>query len=177
MEAETERKVEEMVMDILTKCNMEQTTGFMVRVAASERLGIDLSDSHCKQFVRNIVDSYLISIATVKKPVPEELVNVIHNEPPQELNKVVGVERRKDDSEHVICELSNKRKVTVGDYKGRTLVSIRDFYLKHGKQLPTAKGISLPSDQWSTFKNSVPAIEEAITKLEGRIRSVFNADC
>ncbi|KAL5075933.1 hypothetical protein RYX36_014917, partial [Vicia faba] len=73
------------------------------------------------------------------KPVPEELVNVIHNEPPQELNKVVGVERKNNDSEHIICELSNKKKVTMGFYKGRALVSIREFYLKDEKHHPTAK--------------------------------------
>jgi len=37
-------------------------------------------------------------------------------------------------------------------------------------------GISLPSEQWSIFKKSVPAIEEAIIKMEGRIRWVCNAD-
>ncbi|KAL5082010.1 hypothetical protein RYX36_010431, partial [Vicia faba] len=33
----------------------------------------------------------------------------------------------------------------------------------------TSERISLPFDQWSTFKNIVPATEEAITKFEGRI--------
>ncbi|XP_058740659.1 uncharacterized protein LOC131612934 isoform X2 [Vicia villosa] len=189
MEAETQRKVKDMVLDILTKSNIEETTEFIVRVAASERLGIDLSDSHSKLFVRNIIESYLISIATGDKPpqvssevpppeeppqVSTEAVNVIHNEPPQELNKMVGVKRKNDDSEDVICQLSAKRNVTVRDFKGTTLVSIREFYLKDGKQHPTVKGISLSSEQWSTFKNSVPAIEEAITKLEGRIRSEHN---
>ncbi|CAI8615729.1 unnamed protein product [Vicia faba] len=181
MEAETQRKVEDMVLDILKKCNIEEATEFTVRLAASERLGIDLSDSHSKLFVRNIIESYLISIATDEKPVPEEppqvsteTVNVIHNEPPQELNKVMGVKRKNDDSEDIICQLSTKRNVTVRDFKGMPLVSIREFYLKDGKQHPTAKGIGLPSEQWSTFKNSVPAIEEAITKLEGRIRSGHN---
>ncbi|CAL5195036.1 unnamed protein product [Lathyrus oleraceus] len=181
MDAETGRKVEEMVMDILTKCSMEEATEFAIRLAASERLGIDLSDSHSRRFVRNIIDSYLISIATdVDKPkeppqASAEAVDVIHREPPQESNKVVEVKRKKDGSEHVICQLSTRRKVTVQDFKGTTLVSIREFYLKDGKQQPTTKGISLPPDQWSTFKNSVPAIEEAITKLVGRIRSGHNS--
>ncbi|XP_050916934.1 uncharacterized protein LOC127132104 [Lathyrus oleraceus] len=179
MEDETRRKVEDMVLDILKKSNIEETTEFTVRVAASERLGIDLSDSLSKQFVRTIIESYLISIATDDKPeeppqVSTEAVNVIHNEPPQQCNNVVGVKRKNDDSEHVICQLSTKRNVTVRDFKGTPMVSIREFYLKDGKQKPTTKGISLPSEQWSNFKNSVPAIEEAITKLEGRIRSGHN---
>ncbi|TKY61252.1 RNA polymerase II transcriptional coactivator KELP [Spatholobus suberectus] len=59
-------------------------------------------------------------------------------------------------------------------FKGTTLVSIREFYMKDGKLLPGSKGISLSSEQWSTFKTSVPSIEEAITKMEGRIRSELN---
>lgn len=112
MDAETRRKVEEMVMDILTKCSIEGATELAVRLAASERLGIDLSDLHSRRFVRNIIDSYLISIATdVDKPkeppqASAEAVDVIHREPPQESNKVVEVKRKKDGSEHVICQVS-----------------------------------------------------------------------
>ncbi|XP_058742595.1 RNA polymerase II transcriptional coactivator KELP-like [Vicia villosa] len=163
MNAKTRRKIEEMVMDLLTKAELEKATEFTIRLAASERLGIDLSDSHSRKFVRNIVDSYLISIAKNKK-LPQVSTEAV-NEPP-----VAGVTRKNDDSELVICELSSKRKVTVGDYEGRTMVSIREYYVKDGKQLPTTKGMSLSSQQWSTFKNSVPAIEEAITELEGRLR-------
>ncbi|XP_058728349.1 RNA polymerase II transcriptional coactivator KELP-like [Vicia villosa] len=131
MDAETQCNVEEMVMDLLTKAEFEQATEFTIRLAASERLGIDLSDSHSRQFVRNI-------IATNKKP-PQVSTEAV-KEPPQELNKVAGVKCKNDDSDKVICELSSNRKVTVGDYKGRTLVSIREYFLKDGKQLPTPKG-------------------------------------
>lgn len=31
-------------------------------------------------------------------------------------------------------------------------------------------GISLPTEQWATFKKSVPAIEEAVKKMESKIR-------
>lgn len=40
-------------------------------------------------------------------------------------------------------QLSNKRRVTVQDFRGKTLVSIREYYEKEGKQLPTSKGILL----------------------------------
>ncbi|CAJ2631304.1 unnamed protein product [Trifolium pratense] len=192
MEAETRRKVEDMVLDILQKSDIQETTEFTIRVAASERLGIDLSGPDTKRFVRTIIETYLLSIANAQKSPPQlstevpvtpieppqvsnEPVNVTTpKEPPQELNKVVGVKRKNDDSEKVICQLSTRRNVAVRDFKGMTLVSIREFYNKDGKQLPTAKGISLSSEQWTTFKNCVPAIEEAITKLEGRIRSGIN---
>lgn len=50
------------------------------------------------------------------------------------------------------------------------------WILKLNMSLPVLLflGISLSSEQWSTFKKSVPAIEEAIKKMEGRIRWVFN---
>ncbi|XP_058744770.1 uncharacterized protein LOC131617507 [Vicia villosa] len=147
--ADTHRKVSETVMDILTKCNTEVATEFTVLDAASKRL--DLSDSRCRQFVKNTVHSYLNPIATHKKPVPEELE--IHND---------------DDSEAVICQLSTNSKVTVGNLKGMPLVSIREYDLKEGKLLPTVEGISFTPEQWSTFKNNIPAIEEAIKELERR---------
>jgi len=114
MEAETQRKVEEMVLDILKKSNIDETTEFTIRVAASERLGIDLSGPETKQFVRTIIESYLLSIATdADKPPqqpPQEALNVIPKEveppQPQDFNKVVGVKRKNDDSEDVICQVN-----------------------------------------------------------------------
>ena len=41
-----------------------------------------------------------------------------------------------------MAQLSSKRKVTIQDFRGKTLVSIREFYRKDGKDLPTAKGNS-----------------------------------
>ncbi|PHU28125.1 RNA polymerase II transcriptional coactivator KELP, partial [Capsicum chinense] len=62
--------------------------------------------------------------------------------------------------------LSHKRRVTITDFRGKTLVSIREYYNKDGKELPTAKGISLTAEQWATFKKNIPGIEKAIKKLE-----------
>ncbi|KAJ1414720.1 Transcriptional coactivator p15 [Sesbania bispinosa] len=143
MEAETRRKIEEMVLDILKNSNIEETTELSVRIAASERLGIDLSDPEGKQLVRTVVESYLLTAAAEEKP-PEE----------SQLREVV--KPKKEDSERVICQLSNRRNVVVRDFKGTALVSIREYYHKDGKQLPGPKGIDLSADQWSTFKKSVP---------------------
>lgn len=110
MEAETRRKVEEMVLDILKKSNIDETTEFTIRVAASERLGIDLSGPETKQFVRTIIESYLLSIATdADKPPqepPQETPKEVEPPQPQEFNKVVGVKRKNDDSEDVICQVN-----------------------------------------------------------------------
>ncbi|XP_062021334.1 RNA polymerase II transcriptional coactivator KELP-like [Rosa rugosa] len=39
----------------------------------------------------------------------------------------------------VICRLSHKRKVTVQVFKGKPLVSLKEFFTKEGKELPTSK--------------------------------------
>jgi hypothetical protein len=124
MEAETRRKVEDMVLDILQKSDIQETTEFTIRVAASERLGIDLSGPETKRFVRTIIETYLLSIATAQKSPPQLSTEVpvtpneppqVSNEPvnvtapkeqPQELNKVAGVKRKNDDSDKVICQVN-----------------------------------------------------------------------
>ncbi|KAL9330036.1 hypothetical protein ACSQ67_005039 [Phaseolus vulgaris] len=53
-------------------------------------------------------------------------------------------------------QLSEKRRVTIQDFRGKTLVSIREYYKKDGKDLPTSKGISLTEEQWSAFKKICP---------------------
>ncbi|KAG4929019.1 hypothetical protein JHK85_055505 [Glycine max] len=208
METETRRKVEEMVLDILKKSNIEEATEFTIRVAASERLGIDLSDSPSRHFVRTVVESYLLSVAAneiskdAEKKENEDIA--AKNDDDVKKGDVVAVPKlKRDDPERVICQLSSRRNLAVKHFKGTTLVSIREFYMKDGKLLPGSKEppsdvselfcptsevascsfaalfvrfslpifwISLSSEQWSTFKKSVPAIEEAIKKMEGRIR-------
>eukprot|EP00249_Psilotum_nudum_P008161 c21081_g1_i1 orf=346-942(-) len=64
-----------------------------------------------------------------------------------------------------ICQLSNRRNVSVQDWRGKTLISIREYYEKNGEMLPTSKGISLTVDQWEALKQNVPAIEDAIQKV------------
>ncbi|XP_027350365.1 uncharacterized protein LOC113861618 [Abrus precatorius] len=172
MEAETRRKIEEMVLDILKKSDMGEATEFTVRVAASERLGIDLSDTVSKQFVRTIVDSFLLSLAAEdanKKPLQHSTEP--EDKPLQDFIEPELVKPKKEDFENVICQLSNRRNVIVHNFKGMTLVSIREFYNQYGKQYPGYKGISLSTTQWSIFKKSVPAVEEAIKKMERRLRS------
>ncbi|KAL6131099.1 hypothetical protein ACLB2K_069477 [Fragaria x ananassa] len=162
MEPESCRKIEETVVDILRSTSLDEMSEFKVRAAASERLGIDLSDVERKSFVRGVVESFLISTAEAAAP---------ESEPPG-----VGEEKEaNEDGERFICKLSNKRNVVIHDFRGKTLVSIREFYKKGGKELPSARGISLPAEQWTTFINSVPAIEEAIKKMESKLRSEINS--
>nr|ACG45190.1 RNA polymerase II transcriptional coactivator KELP [Zea mays] len=56
-----------------------------------------------------------------------------------------------DQGDLILCRLSSKRRVTLSEFKGRSLVSIREFYVKDGKEMPSAKGISMTMEQWEAF--------------------------
>jgi len=60
-------------------------------------------------------------------------------------------------------ELSSKRRVTISQFRGRTLVAIREYYEKEGKQLP-GKGISLTVEQYQKFASLVPAINKVVER-------------
>ncbi|CAA2995695.1 RNA polymerase II transcriptional coactivator KELP [Olea europaea subsp. europaea] len=84
----------------------------------------------------------------------------------EEHNKTRGGKEYDDEGGLIICRLSDKRRVTISDFRGKTLISIREYYKRDGKELPTAKGISLTAEQWSSFKKNLPAVEKAIKKME-----------
>ncbi|OIW13587.1 hypothetical protein TanjilG_25686 [Lupinus angustifolius] len=177
MEEELRSKIETTVLEIVKQSNMEDTTEFTIRVAASHRLGIDLSLPERKQLVRTVIESYLVSVAEGMKNntvVPEsneikENSIVVQDSSEMVELKMKKIKKEEEKLERIVCQLSNRRNVSVGNFKGSTLVSIREFYCRDGKQLPGPKGISLSTEQWSAFKKSVPAIEEAIAKMERKM--------
>lgn len=71
-----------------------------------------------------------------------------------------------DNGDIIICKLNSRRNVSIQQFRGNKLISIREYYEKDGKQFPSSKGISLTTDQWTTFKKNIPAIEEAIQQLQ-----------
>ncbi|KAB2003083.1 hypothetical protein ES319_D11G107200v1 [Gossypium barbadense] len=83
MEQETRQKIEETVKDMLSKADMEEMTEFKVRVTASEWLGIDLSDFSHRKFIRELVESFLLSTVEENvdgkqpnsKPVKDQIPN------------------------------------------------------------------------------------------------------
>ncbi|CAN6578886.1 unnamed protein product [Malus baccata var. baccata] len=161
MEAETEQKIEKTVRRILEESNMDEMTEFKIRKQASEELELDLSKPPYRAFVKQVVQSFL------EEQHQKEQEAAQKDENPE----AEGAQEREydDNGDLVICRLSAKRKVTLQEFRGKNLVSIREFYFKDGKELPTAKGISLTEEQWSVFKKNVPAIEKAISKMESRI--------
>ncbi|XP_077232760.1 RNA polymerase II transcriptional coactivator KELP-like [Tasmannia lanceolata] len=154
MEPKIQRKIEKTVMKILKHGNLDEISEVRLRNMAAEKLGVDLSSSEHRLFVRGILESFLE--ARNKDPEDEEVRKNSENE--LDYN-----------GDRAICWLSGKRRVTVHKYRRTTLVSIKEWYEKDGKQLPGTKGISLTTKQWATFTKAIPAIEDAIEKLESRL--------
>ncbi|XP_066309518.1 RNA polymerase II transcriptional coactivator KELP-like [Miscanthus floridulus] len=177
MDEATKKKVEAAVLEILRGSDMESVTEYKVRKAAADRLGIDLSIPDRKLFVRGVVEEYLRSLSSQEEEEAEEggagreskdkeQEEEEEEEDEEEEGKGGGKREYDDQGDLILCRLSSKRRVTLSEFKGRSLVSIREFYVKDGKEMPSAKGISLTMEQWEAFCNAVPAIEDAIKKLE-----------
>ncbi|TYK20834.1 Zinc knuckle family protein, putative isoform 2 [Cucumis melo var. makuwa] len=177
MNDETRRKIEENVIEVLKQSNIEDTTEFKVRSQVEERIGIDLSNKQCKLLVRNVVESFLLSmserVCMGKEDEPGPSVRYENRAVEQ---KIIPKKEFNDDGDLLICRLSNNRSVTIHKFKGERMVSIRQYYAKDGKQLPTLKGISMPTEQWSVFKSNIPAIAEAILQMKRNKRSEHDAD-
>lgn len=60
-DAETVKRIEAAVLDILKGADMASMTEAKVRAEASDRLGLDLSVRHRKKLVRSVVESFLES--------------------------------------------------------------------------------------------------------------------
>ncbi|KAI0268806.1 transcriptional Coactivator p15-domain-containing protein [Gloeopeniophorella convolvens] len=59
-------------------------------------------------------------------------------------------------------ELGKKRRVTVRDFKGSTLIDIREYYGTDGDEKPGKKGISLSVEQWRTLMQASEAIDRLL---------------
>ncbi|KAF3907629.1 hypothetical protein AA313_de0205290 [Arthrobotrys entomopaga] len=84
--------------------------------------------------------------------------------------------RHVDEEGNFYWELGGKlRRVTVSEFKGNVLVSVREYYEKDGKCLPGKKGISLSLDQFNQLIRVLPALEEAIGQKSsaGVVRPIY----
>ncbi|KAI4315546.1 hypothetical protein L6164_028343 [Bauhinia variegata] len=151
MDAEIQAKIEETVRRILEESDLNEMTESKIRKQAAKELDLDLSEPHYKAFVKRIVKSFLEEKQEEEKQQQEE-----------------STKQYDDGGDLIICKLSEKRRVTIQEFRGKTLVSIREYYKRDGKELPSSKGISLTEEQWSTLKKNIPAIEKAIKKMECR---------
>ncbi|XP_076922987.1 RNA polymerase II transcriptional coactivator KELP-like [Bidens hawaiensis] len=190
MDSELAKEIKEAVLEVLNNSDMDSTTEFQVRKSASDLIGIDLNEPSRKKFVRNIVQTYLEERQAKADADDNNNTNNNNNneeeeeaEPEEESedddnnnnnnnnnnNKTKGAQEFDDEGDLIICRLSDKRRVTLTEFRGKSLVSIREYYKRDGKELPSSKGISLTPEQWANFSKNVPAIEKAIKKLEGRM--------
>ncbi|AOW06107.1 transcriptional Coactivator p15-domain-containing protein [Yarrowia lipolytica] len=69
-------------------------------------------------------------------------------------------------AEDKVFELGNDKRVTVREFKGRTLIDIRAFYEKDGKKLPGSKGISLTEAQFEELSEQVQSIQDAVLAMK-----------
>ncbi|KAK8242717.1 putative RNA polymerase II transcriptional coactivator [Phyllosticta capitalensis] len=67
-----------------------------------------------------------------------------------------------DDNGDQYWELSTLRRVTVSEFKGKSMVNIREYYEKDGKTLPGKKGISLTVEQYTELLKALPAVESVL---------------
>nr|OQO19658.1 hypothetical protein B0A51_10967 [Rachicladosporium sp. CCFEE 5018] len=70
--------------------------------------------------------------------------------------------RQTDDDGNDFWELSRTKRVQISEFKGITMVGIREFYEKDGKWLPGKKGISLTTEQFNAVVEALPQIEASL---------------
>lgn len=64
----------------------------------------------------------------------------------------------------LMFQLARMRYATVSEFRGKVLVSIREYYEKDGDLRPGKKGISLTMEQWNSLKDHIDDIDEAVRK-------------
>lgn len=70
------------------------------------------------------------------------------------------------DGSITVADLGGNKRVTVATYKGKPLVSLREYYQNDGAWLPGKKGISLPPDVWRAVVGAAPAVAAALAALK-----------
>ncbi|THH05524.1 hypothetical protein EW146_g9880, partial [Bondarzewia mesenterica] len=61
-------------------------------------------------------------------------------------------------------DLGKKKRITVRNFKGQTLIDIREYYGDPGDEKPGKKGISLTVEQWKNLTQSMPSIDKILAK-------------
>jgi len=166
-DTETKQRIEETVRRILQESNMDEVTESKIRKQASEELGLNLSQPHFKAFVKQVVGAFLQEIEEQQQQQEENDEEEGEEEQGVSQGKEYDDEGNliickvclvflsseplfafyrwqweKGSSVNFVFgfQLSDKRRVTVQDFRGKTLVSIREYYKKDGKELPSSKG-------------------------------------
>lgn len=74
--------------------------------------------------------------------------------------KLVG-----DDGEEY-WPLTKSKRLSVSKFKGSVNVSLREYFEKDGKWLPTKKGITLSAESWQLLTRLVKEVDKAIQQAK-----------
>ncbi|OAX82642.1 hypothetical protein ACJ72_03004 [Emergomyces africanus] len=80
-----------------------------------------------------------------------------------------AAEKSIDSNGDIYWNISRLRRLTVSSFKGRTMVSVREYYEKDGQELPGKKGISMPLEQFNTLILLLPDVEEVVKEKGGSL--------
>ncbi|XP_039120481.1 RNA polymerase II transcriptional coactivator KELP-like, partial [Dioscorea cayenensis subsp. rotundata] len=114
---EMKKKISNVVLDILNTADMEKTTEFKVRSG----------DEEMKKKIPDVVLD-ILNTADIKKTIEFKVRTAAIEH--------LGIDLSHPDSKRF---LSNKRMVTLPEFRGKTLVSIREYFEKNGKQFRPPK--------------------------------------
>ncbi|EEQ83505.1 hypothetical protein RJZ56_005672 [Blastomyces dermatitidis] len=78
-------------------------------------------------------------------------------------------EKKIDSNGDFYWNISRFRRLTVSSFKGRTMVSVREYYEKDGQELPGKKGISMPLEQFNAMVQLLPNVEAVIKEKGGSL--------
>ena len=71
--------------------------------------------------------------------------------------------RKFDEGHEVVFNINAMRRVTLREFRGKTLIDIREYYSDAAGDLrPGKKGISLTEEQWAKLVELMPKINEAL---------------
>ncbi|KAJ4303264.1 hypothetical protein N0V90_002157 [Kalmusia sp. IMI 367209] len=74
-----------------------------------------------------------------------------------------------DKNPFVALKANGTRRVTISDFKGKTLVSIREYYEDDsGNMRPGKKGISLSIEQYNALLAALPLLESVLIEREDK---------
>ncbi|KAL6962701.1 hypothetical protein U1Q18_037660 [Sarracenia purpurea var. burkii] len=147
MEPEIQEKIEGTVLQIPKDSNMDETTEYKIRKMASNKLGLDLSSPEYKWFVRQVLETFLTEQQSMAQQELDENKNAASDDDDEEDDEEQRKRKRgctkeyDDEGDLDICKPSEKRTVTIQNFRAKNLVSIRDTTEENRdrKDLPTAK--------------------------------------
>lgn len=108
MELVAAQKIEEAVKGILREADMDQMTEFKLRIAASAKLGFDLSETNHRKLVRDVLEAFLLTnpgdeAANGEESVPE---TVAPAEKEKETGSGPAATSAGGEDERIICKVA-----------------------------------------------------------------------